>query len=108
VYTNSGTYTQFFTSAFGCDSTVTINLTVSQSGLSEEVKKFSIYPNPVGEHRQLFIQDLNGTVHFRIRDIQGKIIQDGNTEGTILILDSLNFGIYYLELEEQIFKVIVG
>jgi hypothetical protein len=107
VYTSSGTYTQFFTSAFGCDSSVTIILTVSASGLSEEVKNFSIYPNPVGEQRQLFIQDLNGNIHFRIRDIQGKIIQEGQSDGTIFILESLNFGIYYLEIENQVFKVLI-
>ena len=106
VYTSSGTYTQFFTSAFGCDSSVTINLTVSSSGLNEELKIFSIYPNPVGEQRQLFIHDLMGIVHFKMRDVQGKIIQEGNTDGTIFILDSLNFGFYYLELGHQIFKVV--
>lgn len=107
VYTSSGTYTQFFTSAFGCDSSVTIILTISASGLSEEVKNFSIYPNPVGEQRQLFIQDLIGAAQFRIRDIQGKIIQEGITDGTIFILESLNYGIYYLELEHQVFKVVL-
>ena len=107
VYTSSGTYTQFFTSAFGCDSSVTINITVSVSGLNEELKNFSIYPNPVGEQRQLFIQDLMVTANFRIRDIQGKIIHEGNTDGTIFILDSLNFGIYYLELENKVFKVVL-
>jgi hypothetical protein len=107
VYTSSGTYTQFFTSVFGCDSSVTIILTVSASGLSEEVKIFNIYPNPVGEQRQLFIQDLNGIIHFRIRDLQGKIIQEGLTDGTIFIVESLNFGIYYLELENQVFKLVL-
>jgi hypothetical protein len=107
VYTSSGTYTQFFTSAFGCDSSVTINLTVSASGLNEALKIFSIYPNPVGEQRQLFIHDLMGIVHFKMRDVQGKIIQEGNTDGTIFILDSLNFGIYYLELGHQVFKVVL-
>jgi hypothetical protein len=107
VYTSSGTYTQFFTSAFGCDSSVTINLTVSASGLNEALKIFSIYPNPVGEQRQLFIHDLMGTAHFKMRDVQGKIIQEGNTDGTIFILDSLNFGIYYLELGHQVFKVVL-
>jgi hypothetical protein len=107
VYTTSGTYTQFFTSAFGCDSSVTINLTVLLSELSEEDKQFSIYPNPVGDQRQLFIHDFIGTANFKIRDIQGKIIQEGITDGTIFIVESLNYGIYYLELENQVFKVVL-
>jgi hypothetical protein len=107
VYTTSGTYTQFFTSAFGCDSSVTINLTVLLSELSEEGKQFSIYPNPVGDQRQLFIHDFIGTANFKIRDVQGKIIQEGVTDGTIFILDSMNFGIYYLEIENRVFKVLI-
>lgn len=107
VYTNSGTYTQFFTSLYGCDSSVTINLTVLLSQLTEVTSSLKIYPNPVGEQKLIRIINLNGVVPYKIRDIQGKIIQNGLTEGTIVLKELLNFGIYYLELDHQTLKILL-
>jgi hypothetical protein len=47
TYTSSGTYTQILTNAAGCDSILTINLTLDFTGLNENQKEFKLYPNPV-------------------------------------------------------------
>ena len=47
VYTQSGTYTQNITNSYGCDSTITLNLSLSFSGLYQnELDKINAYPNP--------------------------------------------------------------
>jgi len=107
VYSTSGTYTQFFTSSFGCDSTVTINLTIQSSGLEENKLALKFYPNPVGFQKQVFVGNLIGSVDFKLRDVQGKTVQEGITFGTISILEVLSSGIYYLEVEHQVYKVVL-
>jgi hypothetical protein len=107
VYTSSGIYSQYFTSEQGCDSTVTINLTLLLAELHEQKKDYGIYPNPVGDQNQLFIQDLNDKVFYKIRDVHGKLIQEGFSDGIIVMEDSMNCGIYYLEIEQRVFKVVL-
>jgi hypothetical protein len=47
TYTQSGTYTQVLQNAYGCDSTITLNLTISSSVINElNGEIISIYPNP--------------------------------------------------------------
>lgn len=47
TYTSSGTYTQILTNAAGCDSLITLNLTLDFTGLQENASaSLSVYPNP--------------------------------------------------------------
>jgi hypothetical protein len=106
-YTSSGTYTQFFTSEFGCDSTVTINLTLIIGGLNESSIQLFVYPNPIGSDKQLFIDEISSPTHYAILNLDGKIVQYGNTTGTIIIQDSLKRGLYYLQFQDHVFKVMI-
>lgn len=106
-YTSSGTYTQFFTSEFGCDSSVTINLTLIIGGLNESAIQRSVYPNPVGGDKQLFIDEVSSPTDYFILNLDGKIVQYGNTIGTITIQDSLKSGLYYLQFQDHVFKVMI-
>jgi hypothetical protein len=106
-YTSSGTYTQFFTSEFGCDSTVTINLTLVMGGLNESAIQLSVYPNPVGGDKQLFIDELSSPTNYILLNVDGKVVQYGNTTGTITLQDSLKSGLYYLQLKDLVFKLMI-
>lgn len=106
-YSTSGTYTQNFTSFYGCDSTVSINLTIQSSGLEENKLALKFYPNPVGDQYQLYIGNLIGSAEYKLRDAQGKIAQEGITFGSITLMKSLSSGIYYLEVESHVYKVVV-
>ncbi|MFM6964614.1 MAG: LamG-like jellyroll fold domain-containing protein [Sphingomonadales bacterium] len=47
TYTSSGTYTQILTNAAGCDSLITLNLTLDFTDLQEtQVQNWTVYPNP--------------------------------------------------------------
>jgi hypothetical protein len=106
-YTSSGTYTQFFTSEFGCDSTVTINLIMVMGGLNESAIQLSVYPNPVGGDKQLFIDELSSPTNYVLLNVDGKVVQYGNTTGTITLQDSLKSGLYYLQLKDLVFKLMI-
>jgi hypothetical protein len=70
TYSQSGTYTQIIPNLYGCDSTITLNLTLSFTGLSKlENNRISIYPNPTsnmitinydGQIQQLELVDAKG------------------------------------------------
>jgi hypothetical protein len=106
-YTSSGTYTQFFTSQFGCDSTVTINLTLIIGGLNETTLEHAVYPNPIGSNRQLFIDEVSSPTDYAILNLDGKIVQYGNTLGMITLQASLKSGLYYLQFQGHVFKVMI-
>jgi len=47
TYTQSGTYTQVIPNAAGCDSTISLILTLTFTGISEIGKNnYTVYPNP--------------------------------------------------------------
>jgi hypothetical protein len=65
------------------------------------------YPNPVGFQKQVIVGNLVGSVDFKLRNVHGKTVQEGITFGTISILEALSSGIYYLEIEHQVYKVVL-
>jgi hypothetical protein len=74
TYTQSGTYTQVLQNSYGCDSTITLNLTISTSRINElNNQAFSMYPNPAsnlihivytGNIEKLEIIDAKGALVF--------------------------------------------
>jgi hypothetical protein len=73
TYTQSGTYTDTLTNAAGCDSIVTLNLTLSFTGIEEL--------NPTANKQLLKITDLNGKeTPFRKNTVLLFIYDDGTVE----------------------------
>jgi hypothetical protein len=73
TYTQSGTYTETLTNAAGCDSIVTLDLTLSFTGIDE------INPNP--SKKLLKITDLNGKeTPFKKNTVLLFIYEDGTVE----------------------------
>ena len=107
VYSTSGTYTQFFTSSFGCDSTVTINLTVQHNGLEENNLSLTLYPNPIAESKLISIEGISSPVHFEIRNLQGKIVQEGSFVQSIKLAENITSGVYFITMQDRKFKILV-
>jgi hypothetical protein len=99
-YATSGAYTQFFTSVNGCDSSVTINLTIEDSGLDENTTSYLAYPNPVTDGT-LWISGLKEATTYQIWDTQGRLLQVGTTVNSISIIDEITNGTYILLINEQ-------
>jgi len=75
TYTQSGTYTQTLTAANGCDSTITLNLTLNFTGIDEL---------GTGAKKLVKITDLNGkTIPRRKNTLMLFIYEDGTVERVV-------------------------
>ena len=65
---------------------------------------FSIYPNPAKD--KVYINNLNGTKNIRIFDINGRVIKEQVIESNELSIESLSNGLYFLEINGQVKKLL--
>lgn len=72
TYLQSGTYTQTMTSQNGCDSIITLNLSISGVGISEDNLAFTVSPNPSTDFIQVLGNDMEQKVV--IKDAIGRIV----------------------------------
>ncbi len=102
IYTQSGTYTQTMLNAAGCDSTITLNLTLTVGIEEGSIADVKLYPNPTSES---FTIQTSAPVYgtFSIVDAQGKIVFAGEMTGTetSVNISSVARGIYYLRIPEM-------
>ncbi len=109
TYTASGTYTQILTNSVGCDSLLTINLTLDFTGLAETEQLFSLFPNPV---KDIFViavaPELIGQ-ELEMRNLEGKRVlsQLMLTANQAVNIQALPAGIYFLQIGEGVHKVLV-
>jgi hypothetical protein len=101
TYAQSGTYTQTLTSQNGCDSIITLNLSISGVGISENEHQFVVYPNPAAAI--ITIQGNGEEQTIRITDALGRTIleQISFTKDTIISIEKLEPGNYFIELLEE-------
>jgi hypothetical protein len=101
VYTQSGTYTQTLLNAAGCDSTITLNLTLTVGIEEGSITDVKLFPNPTSES---FTIQTSAPVYgtFSIVDAQGKVVFAGEMTGTetSVNISSVERGIYYLRIPE--------
>ena len=101
IYTQSGTYTQTLLNAAGCDSTITLNLTLTVGIEEGSIADVKLYPNPTSES---FTIQTSAPVYgtFSIVDAQGKLVFAGEMTGTetSVNISSVARGIYYLRIPE--------
>jgi hypothetical protein len=101
LYTQSGTYTQNLTNAAGCDSTITLNLTLTVGIEEGTLTDVNLYPNPTSES---FTIKTSVPVYgmYSVVDAQGKLVFEGELTGTEtqVNISSVARGIYYLRIPE--------
>jgi hypothetical protein len=101
LYTQSGTYTQTITNAAGCDSTITLELTLTVGIEEGTITDVSLYPNPTSE--SFTIQtSIPLYCAYSVVDAQGKLVFEGVMTGTEtqVNISSVARGIYYLRIRE--------
>ncbi len=100
----SGTYTQELTTLYGCDSIVTLHLTVQTVGIEtiangEEIAVV-LYPNPADERVTLQVQALPSDAEVTIYDAQGRTVLSqtlkAGEETLTLNIGSLAAGNYHV------------
>jgi hypothetical protein len=108
TYTQSGTYTQTLTNAAGCDSTITLNLTLSFTGLGELAQGIRIFPNPAND--VLNIESTSPLIgEYTMHDAAGRVILHGTFTGMTTSIDVRNIapGTYTLQAKELLERVVV-
>lgn len=113
TYTQSGTYTAIIPNEAGCDSTITLDLSLDFTGLEENSQGalFSVFPNPAQSIINVKADNkLIGDV-YTIYDNSGRVVLTGklNSQNTTIELNNLSGGIYMFSVGgnmKQTFKVI--
>jgi hypothetical protein len=111
-YNQNGQYTQVIPNAAGCDSNITINVSLSFTGVSElSGQSLSIFPNPATSIIHVKADTELLGMSYSIYDNRGKVVLRGqlNAENTSIELGNLSGGIYMLSIGENMkhtFKVI--
>ena len=109
----AGTYVHTLQSEFGCDSVITLNLTVNSS-LNDVVAnavEVSLYPNPARAYTMLKVEDLKEQTIVYLFDIQGRklkeYIMNIGQEALRIYLGDLPKGVYTVMLGNVTKKLIV-
>jgi hypothetical protein len=91
TYTQSGTYTQVIPNSVGCDSTITLNLTLSFTGISNINEDYvKVYPNPTIDN--ITIEgDFDFATKFEIIDAIGSKVLSGTLTKGINQIELFNF-----------------
>jgi hypothetical protein len=91
TYTQSGTYTQIIPNSDGCDSTITLNLVLSFTGIGSITEKHvKVFPNPTIDN--LIIEgDFDHAINFEIIDAIGRKVLSGSLSKGINHIDLVNF-----------------
>jgi len=112
TYTTTGAYTAVILNAAGCDSTITLNLTMSFTGINDlSASKLSIYPNPTNGDFTITGLELVGTVSsLSLTDMNGKVVKVLDTKATKFSMGSIKPGVYFLNIisgnKQEVLKII--
>lgn len=100
-YNTPGTFTQVIQNEMGCDSTITLNLTLTVGVDELNGVAFEVYPNPTTDQ---FTIDASQAVYgaYSIQDAQGKLVKEGMMNGisTKVDLNEVARGIYFLRIAD--------
>ena len=112
TYTTTGAYTAVIPNASGCDSTITLNLTMSFTGINDlSASKLSIYPNPTNGDFTITGLELVGSVSsLSLTDMNGKVVKVLDTKATKFSMGSIKPGVYFLNIragnKEEVLKIV--
>ena len=112
TYTTTGAYTAVIPNAAGCDSTITLNLTMSFTGINDlSASKLTIYPNPTNGDFTITGLELVGTVSsLTLTDMNGKVVKVLDTKATKFSIASIKPGVYFLNIisenKQEVLKIV--
>jgi hypothetical protein len=112
TYSQSGTYTDTIPNTVGCDSIVTLNLTMNFSGINElNQSKLIISPNPTKDNFSIMGLDKLGNVNSMVlKDLNGKTVKVLDPKATQFKITDLNKGVYFLTISagemQEVIKLI--
>jgi hypothetical protein len=109
TYTQSGSYTAIIPNTEGCDSIITLNLTLSFTSTYEfNNSEITISPNPAYEFISLNVDPSLIGKEFIITDIMGRVSLQGkiDSENTQVSVISIPSGVYFFSISDTVGKAI--
>jgi len=103
-YTTSGTYTQVIPNSVGCDSTITLILSMDYTGISEASSTpLNAYPNPTNGELNIVVPDALIGQTAKLTDISGKqIARILLSESLVNVsMGNLSAGTYFLTMDNE-------
>jgi hypothetical protein len=103
-YTTSGTFTQVIPNSVGCDSTITLVLSMEYTGISEwHFQQLNVYPNPTNGELNIVVPNALIGQTAKIIDISGKEIASTVLSGALIILPlgNLSNGTYFISIDQK-------
>ncbi|MGJ8660975.1 MAG: LamG-like jellyroll fold domain-containing protein [Bacteroidota bacterium] len=110
TYTASGTYTQTIPNAAGCDSLITLNLSLDFTGISENSSDdINWFPNPAVDHLNINVNAELANNEVQIYNLNGKLVKteilhDGLNELDVQNLPSGEYICVFAKMESANFK----
>lgn len=105
TYIQSGTYTATIPNAAGCDSVVTLNLTLNYTGITENSEaQILISPNPASDNVLLKVSEQFIGKNYLIYDNSGRKIMEGiiSQKEMIIKIGAFDDGIYLIKVNNEI------
>jgi trimeric autotransporter adhesin len=104
TYNQSGTYYQPLTNSAGCDSTITLNLSLDFTGINTlgKTEKLIVFPNPIQNQFTIKgLESLGKIESITIKDINGKSVKILDDKNSIFTIAELSSGVYFLEVNSE-------
>jgi hypothetical protein len=100
TYTQSGVYMDTLINSAGCDSIITLNLTLEFTGLNEFNKtNVFISPNPITN--SFSVSGIEQIVSLTLKDINGKLIKSFDVQDKNYSMSNVTSGVYFLEVSDE-------
>lgn len=100
TYTQSGIYTDTLLNAAGCDSVITLNLSLEFTGVDEQnVMTILVHPNPITN--SFSISGIEQLVSLSLKDMSGKLIKTLDVQENNYSVSTLTSGVYFLEVRDE-------
>jgi hypothetical protein len=107
IYSSTGIYTQIISNSVGCDSVITLHLTIEEENSIIAINDFgtsiNYYPNPVKNQINIEFKEVIDNVKISILDYMGKelYMDSYSTANTITLQIPYSTGLYFLKVEGQ-------
>ena len=106
-YTSSGSYTQTITNSAGCDSIITLNLTIENTqsviAINDFGSSLKYYPNPTKGQISIELNENFKNISVSILNYMGKVISTNKFTSENLIKLQLPYsaGLYFIKIETE-------
>jgi hypothetical protein len=100
TYTQSGIYTDTLVNAAGCDSVITLNLSLEYTGIDEHnAVNVLVSPNPITN--TFSISGIEQIGSLSLKDLSGILIKSFDVQEKNYSISNVTSGVYFLEVSDE-------